>query len=72
MIPEDGFVLELQRVPRSGVTRWQNAKGTRYYEWDFLHGEWEVYDRKGYHLGAADAETGKLIKPAKSGRTIDV
>lgn len=45
----------------------------RYYSWDELHGEIEVFDKFGYHLGALDAVTGKKIKDAdKSRRLPDV
>ena len=44
----------------------------RYYQWDELHGEIEVYDRRGWHLGALDAVTGTLIKEAERGRRIHV
>jgi hypothetical protein len=40
--------------------------------WDGLHGEVEVYNRRGKHLGVADAISGELIKPAINGRCIDV
>ena len=55
-----------------GVQRWRNADATRLYEWDGRHGEIEVYNNRGEHLGAADAVTGILVKPPKKGRTIDV
>jgi hypothetical protein len=40
--------------------------------WDSLHGEIEVYDRFGGHLGARDAITGHWIRNAVRGRWIDV
>jgi hypothetical protein len=39
---------------------------------DGLHGEVEVYDSRGRHLGVAEPIKGQLIKPARRGRTIDV
>ena len=42
----------------------------RYYSWDELHGEIEVFDSHGYHLGALDAITGEKIKDAKRGRRL--
>ena len=47
-------------------------KNRKYYEWDHLHNEIEVYDRHGNHLGAMDPVTGEMIKPPKKGRSIDV
>lgn len=52
--------------------RWSSSDGKRFYTWDSLHGEIEVFNKRGLHLGAADAETGILIKPAVKGRFIDV
>ncbi|MBD8482381.1 colicin E3/pyocin S6 family cytotoxin [Pseudomonas coleopterorum] len=42
----------------------------RYYSWDLLHGEFEVFDRRGFHLGSVCPETGRLLKPAVRGRRI--
>lgn len=44
----------------------------RYYQWDELHGEIEVYNKRGYHLGALDAQSGELIKDAERGRRLHV
>ncbi|XXF10890.1 hypothetical protein J3Q00_11310 [Pseudomonas sp. D2-3] len=43
-----------------------------YYTWDSLHGEIEVFNSRGIHLGVADAVDGKLIKPAVRGRKINL
>lgn len=56
----------------AGERRWRNRDGTRLYTWDYLHGEIEVFDRRGHHLGVIDAVSGVPIKPAVKGRTIDV
>jgi hypothetical protein len=56
----------------AGERRWRNREGTRLYTWDYRHGEIEVFDRRGRHLGAADAITGVPTKPAVRGRRIDV
>jgi hypothetical protein len=69
--PTTGFILTLQRVPWKGDKRWMDSEGTRLYTWDEYHGEFEVFTRQGYHLGAVDL-AGVLIKSAKKGRTIDV
>lgn len=37
----------------------------RLYSWDELHGEIEVFNKQGWHLGALDAKTGELIKQAR-------
>lgn len=66
------FLATLERVPRTGNPRWRNTAGDRVYEWDGLHGELEVYNRRGRHLGAVDPRTGVLIKLSVKGRKIDV
>jgi hypothetical protein len=71
--PSPGFLDECEALGLIyGERRWRNRDGTRLYTWDSLHGEIEVFDRRGRHLGAADAVTGVLIKPAVKGRKIDV
>ena len=62
----------MERVSRRGVQRWRNPERDRYYEWDRRHEHIEVYDKRGYHLGAADPVTDELIESAKPGRKIDV
>ncbi|EPS3420259.1 colicin E3/pyocin S6 family cytotoxin [Vibrio fluvialis] len=42
----------------------------RYYTWDSLHGELEVFNKNGCHLGVACPTTGLMIKPAVKGRRI--
>lgn len=72
-IPDPSFLDECEALGFiAGDRRWRNSKGTRLYTWDPLHGEIEVFNRRGHHLGAADAVTGVLIKPAVRGRRIDV
>jgi extradiol dioxygenase family protein len=41
-----------------------------YYMWDSLHGEVEVFDKRGRHIGAACPQTGILIKPGIKSRRI--
>jgi hypothetical protein len=57
---------------RGGRKVWRSKDRQRYYTWDGLHGEVEVFNRRGYHLGALDPHTGELIKPAVKGRKLDV
>ena len=63
----DGFefyqVIDGRKVYRNGRLL---------YSWDELHGEIEVFDKRGYHLGALDGITGEQIKPAKKGRRLHV
>ncbi len=72
MSPDSPFLAEMERVKRRGGQRWRDPEGERYFEWDPLHQEVEVYDKWGNHRGAADPVSGVLIKPAVKGRRIDV
>jgi RHS repeat-associated protein len=49
-----------------------SGKKRRFYEWDHTHGDIEVYNGRGEHLGSMDATTGEMIKPAVPGRTIKI
>ena len=56
----------------SGERRWRSTDGNRIFTWDSLHGEIEVFNKRGRHLGAIDPIHGNLIKDAVPGRSIDV
>ncbi len=43
----------------------------KYYTWDGLHGEIEVFNKRGLHIMVLDAY-GNLIKDAVKGRKINV
>jgi hypothetical protein len=49
---------------------WTNSDRSRLFTWDALHGEIEVFDKRGYHIGALDAVNGALIKGAVRGRRL--
>ena len=55
-----------------GDQRWRSPCKKRYYTWDPLHGEIEVFNKRGKHLGVLHATTGKYIKDPKNGRSINV
>jgi hypothetical protein len=59
--------------PGQGKTRTNGLKGSklRYYEWDYTHGDIEVYNGNYEHLGSADPDTLEMIKPPKPGRTLN-
>ncbi|WP_432199800.1 colicin E3/pyocin S6 family cytotoxin [Erythrobacter sp. W53] len=84
--PDSGIQMKM-RVPRpnpcfldecvaigsvKGEKRWRSADGKLLFTWDSLHGEIEVFNRRGKHIGVADAFTGLIKKPAVNGRSIDV
>ena len=50
--------------------RWKDKDGN-IYEWDYLHGELEKYDKHGKHLGSVDPKTGEQLKPAEKGRKVE-
>ncbi|KGK89375.1 membrane protein [Desulfosporosinus sp. HMP52] len=56
----------------SGRKVWKSTDGTRLYTWDELHGEIEVFNARGKHLGSADKITGEIIKDAVRGRKLYV
>jgi len=51
---------------------WKSKDSKRFYTWDSLHGEIEVFNNRGRHLGSADAISGEFIKPPVKGRRLDV
>ncbi len=51
---------------------WRSKDKRRYFTWDQLHGEIEVFDKNGYHLGSIDPYEGNFLKKAVKGRRIDV
>lgn len=55
-----------------GQQVWANRERTRFFTWDSLHGEIEGFNKRGRHLGAFDAKTGDMTKPAVQGRTLNV
>jgi hypothetical protein len=54
----------------NGRKRWRDDESKRIFEYDSQHGELEVYNKRGRHLGVADVESGQLIKPAIKDRRI--
>ena len=72
-IPEDSYLHRQEYLGFvHGDQRWRSEDGKRLYTWDALHGEVEVFNGRGRHLGAVDSVTGRLIKDAVRGRIIDV
>jgi len=55
----------------AGQKVWRNEDESRLYTWDSLHGEIEVFNARGFHLGVLNAVSGELIKQAVKGRKID-
>ena len=57
---------------KNGLKKSGSGKNLRYYSWDNLHNEIEVFDRFGKHLGVMDPTTGQIIKSAVRGRSIKI
>jgi len=73
IIPKPSILDEFEFIGAvNGVKRWRSDGGKRIYTWDALHGEVEVFDRRGRHLGALDPINGTWVKEAVRGRRIDV
>ncbi len=68
--PKESFIWRnLQNVHgKSSRTNGLSGKKRRTYEWDFDHGEIEVYDSNGRHMGAIDGLTGRWTDGRKSKR----
>lgn len=72
-IPPNSFLSRCRALGYiNGERRWASLDGKRLYTWDALHGEIEVFNSRGRHLGAANAHTGMVHKDAVKGRSIDV
>lgn len=71
-IPRPSFLDECDSCGAyNGQKRWKSKDGKRLYTWDSLHGEIEVYNQRGRHLGVLNPQ-GEFIKDAVKGRKIDV
>jgi hypothetical protein len=56
---------------RDGLrTNGKSGRERRYYEWDHTHGDIEVYNRYGNHLGSMDPVSGAMVKPPIPGRSV--
>jgi hypothetical protein len=72
-VPDSEFIKSLEYLGApGGRRRYRNRGHDRIYEWDSQHGELEIYNNKGRHLGVAEPEAGEMIKDAVRGRRIDV
>lgn len=72
-IPKPSFLDKCEAIGAfNGEKRWRSHGGKRLYTWDSLHGEIEVFDKRGNHLGVLHPVLGHFIKEAVAGRSIDV
>jgi putative cytotoxic protein len=72
MLGKGGKFWKGLRAYRKAIrTNGLSGKAKRYYVWDHTHGDVEVFDRYGRHLGTANPHTGQMIKPPVKGRSLD-
>lgn len=65
------FLNKQTKLIRDGL-RWVSEDGDRFYEWDSMHGEIEVYNKRGKHILVLNADGTISNKKAVSGRKINV
>lgn len=65
-----GFPEATEVNTKSLRKRWKMPDKT-ILEWDYRHGEIEMYSRNGKHLGTFDPDSGKKLKNSVPGRRID-
>ena len=71
VIRETVFFKSLTSIgKRSGRATYRDAGGY-YYQWDSLHGEWQKYEKHGYHIGVCN-QNGKMYKKPVKGRKINL
>jgi hypothetical protein len=60
--------------PYRGKTKANGLSGKKQndHEWDHTHGDIEVDDSAGRHLGTMDPTTGNMTKPPVKGRMIEI
>lgn len=70
-IPDGSILEKFEKYRVIGERQvWRYKK--RFFSWDGLHGEIEVFDANGIHLGAIHPITGVQTKKAVKGRTLNV
>ena len=47
------------------------GKDKRFFTWDHTHGDIEVFDAQGKHLGSMEAVSGEMTKPPVPGRRLE-
>ncbi len=68
--PIPSYLDKLEKYKVSGGIQIYRGNN-KLYTWDGLHGEIEVYNKRGYHIMVLDPN-GNYIKDAVKGRKIDV
>jgi hypothetical protein len=63
-----GFANYRDSIKTNGLS----GKNKQYYEWDYLHGDIEVYNANRKHLGSLDPITGEISKPPVKTRRLEL
>lgn len=72
-IPDNSFLNSCEVLKVEGGRKiYKSEDGSRLYTWDSLHGEVEVFNNRGFHLGVIDPVTRSHKKVAVKGRRINV
>ncbi|MCC2608001.1 colicin E3/pyocin S6 family cytotoxin [Planctobacterium marinum] len=70
-IPKRGYITALSKIGiESGRILFKDELEGIFFTWDSLHGELEVFNKRGIHLGTVNAETGLWTGKAVKGRRI--
>lgn len=70
-IPKPSILDNCKVVGINGGRKvYKDEEESRYYTWDSLHGELEVFNKQGIHIGVACPTSGLMTKPAVRGRRI--
>jgi len=56
---------ELKNYKKDVKTNGLSGKDRRYYQWDYLHNDIEVFDKDFNHLGSIDPISGNMYKLSK-------
>ena len=67
--PKNGFLNQFEFYKVIDGRKVYRSKD-RFYSWDELHGEVEVFNKTGYHMGSVDAVSGEKKKDAVKGRRL--
>lgn len=72
-IPKPSFLDEQEFLGvKHDQKLWRSNDRKRYFTWDGLHGEIEVFNKQGYHMGSIDPTTELKRKGPVRGRRLDV
>lgn len=65
------FLTQQEKLKYKGKPRWRSVDKSRYYTWDSMHGEVEVFNKRKQHIAILNADGTLSNKQPESGRTLD-